>query len=168
MTRVSSGGKKSGAPAHANRFAFTHNPSSRLTKLILAMPISGVCMTCTEVISWRKKYRKYKPLTVPKKCVRCQEKSIKEAYHVVCNACARNSKICCKCLQPFTAANMEKDLHVSVVEGNLNKQKDNIEESEDISEGEGEGEEENIIDEEGEDGLTLEEEEDNLEEEESE
>lgn len=102
MTRVSSGAKKSGPPAHANRFAFIHNRNSRLTKQILATPISGVCPTCQAVLEWRKRYRKYKPLSVPKKCVRCEQKTIKEAYHVVCDPCAGNHRICAKCLQPRT------------------------------------------------------------------
>lgn len=65
--KVSSGAKKSGPPAHANKFAFVHNRNSRQTKKILAMPVAGVCDQCRAVIEWRKKYRKYKPLTVPKK-----------------------------------------------------------------------------------------------------
>lgn len=66
-SRVSSGKPKSGAPAHANRHAYKHNPSSKLTKKILAMPINGLCPACEEQIEWRKRYRKYKPLTVAKK-----------------------------------------------------------------------------------------------------
>ena len=34
------------------------------------MPINGLCPACEEQIEWRKKYRKYKPLTVPKKWYR--------------------------------------------------------------------------------------------------
>lgn len=67
---VSSGKPKSGAPAYANRTAFRHNPSSKLTKKILAMPINGLCPSCEEQIEWRKRFRKYKPLTVPKKWYR--------------------------------------------------------------------------------------------------
>lgn len=100
---VSSGSKKSGPPAHANKFAYVHNRSSKKTKKILAYPISGFCKPCREVIEWRKRFRKYKPLTVPKKCVRCSEKNIREAYHVICNPCSCKHSICTKCLQPFSA-----------------------------------------------------------------
>lgn len=99
MTKISSGAKKSGPPAHANKFAFVHNRNSKLTKQILALPINGLCAPCREVVEWRKRFRKYKPLTVPKKCVRCSQKTIKEAYHVVCKQCAAKDHICCKCLQ---------------------------------------------------------------------
>lgn len=52
---------------YQNTYAFKHNPKSKLTKKILEIPNEGVCNKCYEVIEWRKKYRKYKPLTVPKK-----------------------------------------------------------------------------------------------------
>ena len=58
---------KKGPPAHQNKFAFKHNPGSKLTKKILAAPIVGLCRRCSEIVEWRKKYRKYKPLTAPGK-----------------------------------------------------------------------------------------------------
>jgi len=101
MVRVSSGPPRAGPPAHANRTAFVHNRNSKKTRRILAAPISGLCPPCRAVLEWRKRYRKYKPLSVAKKCVRCQLPAIKEAYHVVCNACASAAgHICCKCLLP--------------------------------------------------------------------
>lgn len=102
MTKVSSGKAKSGPPAHANRFAFTHNRCSKLTKKILAMPIDGVCDRCRAIIEWRKTYRKYKPLTVPKKCVQCERKAVLEAYHIICKSCSTDKKICAKCLESFS------------------------------------------------------------------
>lgn len=101
MTRISSGSKKSGPPAHANKFAYTHNRNSKLTRTILSFPISGLCPSCREIVEWRKRFRKYKPLTVAKKCVRCEQKRIKEAYHVVCNHCAAEHQICAKCLKSY-------------------------------------------------------------------
>ena len=99
MGRVSSGAPKSGPPAHANRHAFRHNPGSKLTQKIIASPINDLCPPCHAVLEWRKKYRKYKPLTVAKKCVRCQQKAVKEAYHVICTPCVRKDRCCGKCLQ---------------------------------------------------------------------
>lgn len=108
MTKVSSGAKKSGPPTHANRYAFTHNRNSRLTRAILSSPISStLCQACREVIEWRKRFRKYKPLTVPKRCVRCQEKTVKEAYHVICGNCTIKDGACAKCLVDL--ANMRPD-----------------------------------------------------------
>lgn len=97
--RVSTGGPKSGPPAHPNEVAFRHNPASKLTKYILALPISdNLCPKCKEIIEWRKKYRKYKPLTVPKKCIMCDGKSVKDAYHVICKECSDKNNKCSKCL----------------------------------------------------------------------
>ena len=66
MSNRPSGGR-TGPPAHANVTAFRHNKHSKKTQEILKMPISGMCAHCVEVIEWRKKYRKYKPLTAPSK-----------------------------------------------------------------------------------------------------
>lgn len=100
MTKVSSGKPKKGPPAHQNSYAFHHNKSSKLTKHITSLPIRFLCPACVAVIEWRKKYRKYKPLTVVKKCTACGEKKIKDAYHVICGDCVRATTKCGKCLLP--------------------------------------------------------------------
>jgi hypothetical protein len=102
MTKGStSGAVRSRPPAHQNETAFRHNKSSKKTKKILESPISDLlCPSCKMVIEWRKQYRKYKPLTVPKKCTSCQEKKIKAAYHTRCDPCASKSKVCAKCGDP--------------------------------------------------------------------
>lgn len=100
MTKVSSGKPKKGPPAHQNNYAFHHNKSSKLTKHITSLPIRFLCPACVAVIEWRKKYRKYKPLTVVKKCTACGEKKIKDAYHVICGDCVRVTGKCGKCLLP--------------------------------------------------------------------
>lgn len=50
--------ERSRAPAHQNSFAFKHNPNSKKTKKIAAIPNVGVCKRCHDIIEWRKKYRK--------------------------------------------------------------------------------------------------------------
>jgi Uncharacterized conserved protein (DUF2039) len=59
--------RKGHAPKHQNTFAWKHNPNSKQTKRILAIPNVGLCRRCTEQIEWRKKYRKYRPIHKPKK-----------------------------------------------------------------------------------------------------
>lgn len=59
------GNVKKPGPKHQNSFAFKHNPKSKKTLKILALPSEGLCRRCSEQIEWRKKYRKYKPLTKP-------------------------------------------------------------------------------------------------------
>ncbi|KAJ2355983.1 hypothetical protein GGF43_002353, partial [Coemansia sp. RSA 2618] len=39
----------------------------------------------------------YKSLTSPKKCVDCQLKKVKKAYHVLCDDCASKKGVCAKC-----------------------------------------------------------------------
>ena len=94
------GGVRSRAPAHQNTFAYKHNKNSKKTAQIAAMPIYCwsfyemnlwivVCNRCREKIEWKKKYRKYKPLTAPGKCEKCGNRNVKAAYHHICDDCAR-------------------------------------------------------------------------------
>ncbi|PRP87559.1 hypothetical protein PROFUN_04586 [Planoprotostelium fungivorum] len=91
------GNTKKGAQAHQNTFAWKHNPNSAKTAKILALPNEGLCPRCTEQIEWRKRYRKYKPLTTLGRCCNCNQKNIKRAYHILCTQCARDLKVCAKC-----------------------------------------------------------------------
>jgi hypothetical protein len=86
-------------PKHQNQFSFRHNKNSSKTKKILEIPNYGLCHKCTEIIEWRKKYRKYKPLKGPKKCCGCSGKTVVFAYHVMCQGCAWEKKVCPKCLE---------------------------------------------------------------------
>ncbi|XP_064653260.1 uncharacterized protein C9orf85 homolog [Lineus longissimus] len=91
--------KKTGPPKYQNKTAFKNNlhDTSIQTKRINSLEVTGACQRCKEVIEWKIKYKKYKPLSVPKKCVRCNEKAIKKAYCVVCDACAAKHEVCIKC-----------------------------------------------------------------------
>ncbi|XP_073321458.1 uncharacterized protein C9orf85 homolog [Pagrus major] len=57
----------------------------------------GLCQHCKGVLEWKVKYNKYKTLTQPKKCVKCSQKTVKDAYHIICKPCALQQEICCKC-----------------------------------------------------------------------
>ncbi|KAI8321282.1 hypothetical protein GQ54DRAFT_304890 [Martensiomyces pterosporus] len=92
-------GAKKGAQKYQNSFAYTHNKSSKKTQTILALPVDGLCQRCTDVVLWRKQYRKYKQLTAAKKCVSCQLKKVKKAYHVLCDDCAADKGVCAKCME---------------------------------------------------------------------
>ncbi|RHY01101.1 hypothetical protein DYB35_006635 [Aphanomyces astaci] len=72
------GNLKKGAPKYQNSFAFTHNPKSKKTDHILGLPIHGLCPHCHAQIVWRKKYRKYKPLTQPASWVSRSEQQLAE------------------------------------------------------------------------------------------
>lgn len=99
-TRKGNQAKK--APAHRNKFQFTagfNKSTSRLTKRINDLPAtSGLCRKCTNIIEWRKQYRKYKMQKTNSKCGWCEQKTVRLAYHVICRPCANTKEVCCKCL----------------------------------------------------------------------
>ncbi|CAF0842110.1 unnamed protein product [Adineta ricciae] len=70
-----------------------------MTKEINALEHKGLCEHCQQVLEWRVHFRKYKPLTQPKKCVRCLQKNILRAYYIVCDDCGAKDNLCCKCGQ---------------------------------------------------------------------
>lgn len=86
---------------HQNRTAFKNNlhDTSHRTKFINSIQVSDVCSRCKEIIEWKIKYKKYKPLTQPKKCVKCEQKTVKKAYHVMCFECGKQTGVCTKCCQ---------------------------------------------------------------------
>ncbi|XP_017272646.1 uncharacterized protein C9orf85 homolog [Kryptolebias marmoratus] len=57
----------------------------------------GLCQHCKGVLEWKVKYNKYKPLTQAKKCVKCSQKTVKDAYHIICKPCSLQLELCCKC-----------------------------------------------------------------------
>lgn len=69
------------------------------TKFINSIQPSGICLRCKAIIEWKIKYKKFKPLTAPKKCVRCEQKTVKNAYHAMCLPCSKKEAVCAKCCQ---------------------------------------------------------------------
>ncbi|KAI7813584.1 hypothetical protein IRJ41_023198 [Triplophysa rosa] len=57
----------------------------------------GLCQHCKDVMEWKVKYNKYKPLTQPRKCVKCLQKTVKDAYYIICKPCALKLELCAKC-----------------------------------------------------------------------
>lgn len=91
--------KRTRAQKHQNRTVFRndlHDNSVKI-KFINSIQPSGICSRCKDIIDWKIKYKKYKPLTAPKKCVRCEQKSVKAAYHTMCIPCSRKEGVCAKC-----------------------------------------------------------------------
>uniref|UniRef100_A0A1A8S4R5 Chromosome 9 open reading frame 85 n=1 Tax=Nothobranchius rachovii TaxID=451742 RepID=A0A1A8S4R5_9TELE len=84
---------------HQNSTAFKndkHGASSQVKKANSKIH-DGLCQHCKGVLEWKVKYNKYKPLTQPRKCVKCSQKTVKDAYHIVCKPCSLQLDICCKC-----------------------------------------------------------------------
>lgn len=97
-TRGGDNSKK--AQKHQNTFTFKHNKNSILTRKIRETPLDHVCKRCLEQLEWRINYRKYKPLTTPAKCLKCEQKTIYKAYRTLCDPCASDPKVCTKCALP--------------------------------------------------------------------
>ncbi|GFU37036.1 uncharacterized protein C9orf85 homolog [Nephila pilipes] len=88
---------------HKNSFAFQNNKydKSKQTQMLNDMKLTSLCSKCEAIIAWKIKYNRYKPLTVPAKCIKCEEKTIKSAYHNVCKNCSENLNLCAKCAEKF-------------------------------------------------------------------
>ncbi|XP_056641534.1 uncharacterized protein C9orf85 homolog [Diorhabda carinulata] len=86
---------------HKNRTAFKNSlhDTNHRTKMINSIQVSEVCVRCKDIIEWKIKYKKYKPLTQPKTCTKCGLKNVKKAYHVMCTECGRQLGVCTKCCQ---------------------------------------------------------------------
>ncbi|KAF9591557.1 hypothetical protein IFM89_004611 [Coptis chinensis] len=97
-------GSKQGPPKHQNKFAWkpdAFNPKNETEVGGKRRPfsdITGVCPRCKTQIEWKRKYGKYKPLSEPAKCQRCSKRAVRQAYHSLCSACAKDSNVCAKCL----------------------------------------------------------------------
>ncbi|XP_030273460.1 uncharacterized protein C9orf85 homolog [Sparus aurata] len=84
---------------HQNAFAFKNDKYGATVQVKKAKSKThdGLCQHCKGVLEWKVKYNKYKTLTQPKKCVKCSQKTVKDAYHIICKPCALQLEICCKC-----------------------------------------------------------------------
>lgn len=89
------------AQRHKNSTTFknTLHDTSHRTKNIISTTQDGLCTRCKEVIEWKIKYKKYKPLTQAATCTRCRQKAVKKAYYTVCQPCASQLGVCAKCAQ---------------------------------------------------------------------
>ncbi|XP_043967112.1 uncharacterized protein C9orf85 homolog [Gambusia affinis] len=90
---------RSRAQKHQNSIAFKNDKygATAQVKKANSKIHDGLCQHCKGVLEWKVKYNKYKPLTQPKKCVKCCQKTVRDAYHIVCKLCSLQLEICCKC-----------------------------------------------------------------------
>lgn len=98
--------KKQGPPKHPNSTTWKvdkWNKSDTKTKLLQNLVITNCCARCTDILEWKIKYGKYKPLSAPGKCVKCGEKRVKFAYNVLCAVCVKTDGACAKCGQRGSA-----------------------------------------------------------------
>ncbi|XP_068995109.1 uncharacterized protein C9orf85 homolog [Embiotoca jacksoni] len=119
---------------HQNSTAFKNDKYGATAQVKKAKSKShnGLCQHCKGVLEWKVKYNKYKTLTQPKKCVKCSQKTVKDAYHIICKPCSLQLEVCCKC--------GNKEDVVIPANSNLEKEEEEEEEEEDQrKEGRGRG-----------------------------
>lgn len=94
---------KHGPPKHQNKFAWKPNAGVKINETEVGgrfrplSEITGVCTRCREQIDWKRRYGKYKQLTEPAKCQGCSKRAVRQAYHNLCNGCAKEQGVCAKC-----------------------------------------------------------------------
>lgn len=90
---------RSRSQKYQNHTVFKNNlhDTSQKTKLINSIEIANVCERCKKIIEWKIKYKKYKPLKAPAKCTKCEQKTVKHSYHIMCLPCAKQQEVCPKC-----------------------------------------------------------------------
>ncbi|CAL0321713.1 unnamed protein product [Lupinus luteus] len=97
------GGRRSGPPKHQNKYAWKPNAGVKINetevggRLKPLSEITGVCPRCRDQIDWKRRYGKYKSLVEPAKCQRCSKRAVRQAYHNLCFACAKEHRVCAKC-----------------------------------------------------------------------
>ncbi|KAH0772374.1 hypothetical protein KY290_016355 [Solanum tuberosum] len=96
-------GVRKGPPKHQNKVAWKPNAGIKINETEVGgkfrplSEITGVCLRCRDQIDWKRKYGKYKAITEPAKCQKCSKRNVRQAYHNLCNGCAKEHKVCAKC-----------------------------------------------------------------------
>ncbi|CAK9811193.1 Uncharacterized protein C9orf85 homolog [Anthophora plagiata] len=99
MSTQKGNSNRSRSQKYQNQTVFKNDlhDTSNKTKIINSIEVANVCERCKKVIEWKIKYKKYKPLKAPSKCIKCEQKTVKHAYHKICLPCAKQHEICPKC-----------------------------------------------------------------------
>ncbi|KAJ4961144.1 hypothetical protein NE237_021054 [Protea cynaroides] len=96
-------GTRRGPPKHQNKYEWKPNAGHKKNETEVGgalrpySEITGVCARCKGQIEWKRRYGKYKSLVEPAKCQRCSKRAVRQAYHNLCPACAKDQNVCAKC-----------------------------------------------------------------------
>ncbi|KAK2845815.1 hypothetical protein Q7C36_010669 [Tachysurus vachellii] len=121
-------GSRNRGQKYQNTTAFKNDKhgASPQVKKANAKVHDGVCQRCKDVLEWKVKYNKYKSLTQPRKCVKCLQKSVKDAYYIMCRPCALQLQLCAKCgksEEVVIPLDKKEDEEVEEVEPKINRRK---------------------------------------------
>ncbi|CAL8346955.1 unnamed protein product [Lota lota] len=99
MSSQKGNASRSRAQKHQNTVAYRNDKYGATVQVKKANSKvhDGLCQRCKDVLEWKVKYNKYKSLTQAKKCVKCSQKNVKDAYHIMCKPCSIQLKLCAKC-----------------------------------------------------------------------
>uniref|UniRef100_A0A8C7DM44 Chromosome 9 open reading frame 85 n=1 Tax=Oncorhynchus kisutch TaxID=8019 RepID=A0A8C7DM44_ONCKI len=99
MSSQKGNASRSRGQKHQNTTAYKNDKYGASVQVKQTIWFHSVCQLClpSEVIEWKVKYSKYKSLTQPRTCVKCSQKTVKDAYHVICKPCALKLELCAKC-----------------------------------------------------------------------
>lgn len=140
---------RSRAQKHKNNTAFVNNKYGATVQVQKANSKihDGLCKHCKGVLEWRVRYNKYKSLTQPKKCIKCAQRTVKDAYHILCKPCSLELDICCKCgkkekiVIPINSGDNNDEEGGQEEEGEVKEEEKDEEKGEVKEEVKGEGEE---------------------------
>lgn len=58
------------------------------------------------------------PLTQPRRCEQCTQRTIREAYHIICYKCSEERGVCAKCRQPADVMPEDENTVLETTTGN--------------------------------------------------
>ena len=98
--------KKMKTGTHCNSTAWVAHKHQEGLKVTDAMVealgwLDLTCEKCVDILTWRKKYGKYKLSEKPGKCHLCGLRKIGRPHHSLCQDCACARKLCAKCERPY-------------------------------------------------------------------
>lgn len=95
MQGAKTGTKKSQAHKNTHTYELLYRDDKKdLQKNAI---LDRVCTRCLEILQWKLKFGKYKPLKAAKKCQKCLQTTVLKPYRTLCNKCADCNKCCSKC-----------------------------------------------------------------------
>ena len=106
---MSGGKKKQGQQGqkHQNKTAFKIMFNPLALEIHKKVSFRGLCKRCSDQISWKLQYNKYKRMTEPSRCALCHQKNVLRTYMTACEPCSETLKICPKCLDPESEEQVE-------------------------------------------------------------
>lgn len=91
-------GKKRRPQKHQNKTAYKIKFDTLALDIQKKVSLNLLCKRCSEQISWKLQFNKYKKITQPSKCNYCHEKIVVRSYMKACDPCAEKEEVCPKCL----------------------------------------------------------------------